>query len=275
MFDFLCAARAHAASTVRTAAAGILAAAAIGTAAQAGDLARPEVIGFSLDGQFVAFEEYGEQDGSGYPYASVYVIDVAANAWVPGSPVHVMLDLEDFPELEESRNGISMARAQAMDEAQAVLDTHGIVPGETGTTLIYHPMSDLQAPTHEVEFSFGAAYSPYSRDTNFLYLSQHEVPSAECDRYDLGPVSMMTLELEGDYIERTTLQQDSSLPASRGCSTGYRIHSVVVYAPNQADQHGCCHRDLAMLVLLQMSQFGFEGPDWRTMGVTAMLNEAW
>ena len=163
-----------------------------------------------------------------------------------------------------------------MAEAEAILTAHGIVPGETGSTLIYHPLSDLAAPAHEVSFSIGAAYSPYHRDENLLSVVERTVEHAECDRYALGPVSVMTLSLTlGAEGGPTILQDDDALPASRGCTTGYRIHSVFVYAPNQPDQSSCCHRDLAMLVLLGMSQFGFEGPDWRFLGITTMLSDAW
>ncbi|TIL61031.1 MAG: hypothetical protein E5Y89_28055, partial [Mesorhizobium sp.] len=40
--------------------------------AGAGDVAELEILGFSKDGGVFAFEEYGVQDGSGYPYASRY-----------------------------------------------------------------------------------------------------------------------------------------------------------------------------------------------------------
>ena len=38
--------------------------------ASAGDTATPQVLGFSADGKVFAFEEYGIQDGSGFPYAN-------------------------------------------------------------------------------------------------------------------------------------------------------------------------------------------------------------
>ncbi|RUV10776.1 DUF2259 domain-containing protein, partial [Mesorhizobium sp. M5C.F.Ca.IN.020.32.2.1] len=40
--------------------------------AQAGDVAELEILGFTSDGGAFAFEEYGVQDGSGFPYANRY-----------------------------------------------------------------------------------------------------------------------------------------------------------------------------------------------------------
>ena len=47
--------------------------------AQAGDFAKREIHGFSVDGGLFAFEEYGVQDGSGFPYSNIYVIDTATD----------------------------------------------------------------------------------------------------------------------------------------------------------------------------------------------------
>jgi len=59
----------------------------------AGDAAYPEAIGFSDDGTRFAFAEWGRQDGSGFAYANLYVIDLAKDAWL-GAPVRVLLEDE-------------------------------------------------------------------------------------------------------------------------------------------------------------------------------------
>ncbi|MBN9059609.1 MAG: DUF2259 domain-containing protein, partial [Rhizobiales bacterium] len=55
---------------------GALAAAAP-TAAMAGDFAERSILGFSPDGGRFAFEEFGIQDGSGFPYSNIFVLDTA------------------------------------------------------------------------------------------------------------------------------------------------------------------------------------------------------
>ncbi len=54
------------------------------TKAVAGDLARFVSLGFSPDGAFYAFGQYGVENPESTPYAEVYIVDVARNAFVPG-----------------------------------------------------------------------------------------------------------------------------------------------------------------------------------------------
>ncbi len=54
-------------------------------AAGASDVSQFAPIGFSEDGKIFAFEEFGVQDGSGFPYSSIFVIDLVRDAFVDGS----------------------------------------------------------------------------------------------------------------------------------------------------------------------------------------------
>jgi len=63
--------------------------------AVAGDIAALQSIGFSVDGSVYAFEEYGIQDGSGFPYSNIYVIDTVKDVYLPGTPIRVRLDDEN------------------------------------------------------------------------------------------------------------------------------------------------------------------------------------
>jgi predicted secreted protein len=243
-----------------------------GSPAQAADMARPAIIGFSEDGRFVAFEEYGIQDGSGYPYANLYVIDVAANDWVQGAPVRVVIDdSQHDPEVLWTQ-GVPMVREEVRRQAAAVLDRHGIIPGNTGTTLVYHPHSDLDVSPHAASFSIAAAYTTgFMPERNVLTLTERPATSAYCEKFDLGPHVVLTLELAREGEAPQVLQEDSRLPDSRNCPTSYRIHSVVAYALDVVDQSQCCGSAYALLVLVGMAQLGFEGPDWRYMGITTIV----
>src|SRR5690606_6519331 len=72
-----------------------------------------DYIGYSPDGSHFAFEEFGIQDGSGFPYSTIYVIDLAADAFVPDTPVAVRLDSENA--------SLAQARAQSAAAAETVL----------------------------------------------------------------------------------------------------------------------------------------------------------
>src|SRR5688572_13468042 len=51
---------------------------------RAGDYAKLNFIGFSKTGKYLAFEEYGVQDGSGFPYSAFYIVNVETNSYVAG-----------------------------------------------------------------------------------------------------------------------------------------------------------------------------------------------
>ena len=53
----------------------------------AGDRAQLDLIGYSADGSYFAFEEFGVQDGSGFAYSSIYVVDLVDDSWVVGTQI--------------------------------------------------------------------------------------------------------------------------------------------------------------------------------------------
>src|SRR5215207_8757888 len=59
----------------------------------AGDYANIHFIGFSRDGKYLAFEQYGTADGSGFPYADLYLLDVEKNVFA-AKPFEVYLEKE-------------------------------------------------------------------------------------------------------------------------------------------------------------------------------------
>ena len=65
--------------------------------ARAGDAAEFRAHGFSSDaqGRYFAFEEFGVQDGSGFPYSNIYNVDLEKDAWVDESPVRVTIKEEN------------------------------------------------------------------------------------------------------------------------------------------------------------------------------------
>ena len=62
--------------------------------AVSGDFATRHIHGFSADGKLFAFEEYGVQDGSGFPYSTIYIIDTDTDNWTAGSPFKAQLNDE-------------------------------------------------------------------------------------------------------------------------------------------------------------------------------------
>ena len=76
-----------------------------------------EVVGFSPDDRYVAWIEHGFGEGSGYPWARLYVIEVSRSAYdLP--PVEVTLDSGNQTDSEDA--AVRKARAAA-DPARARL----------------------------------------------------------------------------------------------------------------------------------------------------------
>ena len=82
--------------------------------ALAADGAQSRAIGYSADGKYFAFEQFGVQDGSGFPYWDVFVLDLAANDWVKGTPVRILV--------EDEEQRLPEARRQAMAKAGPVIE---------------------------------------------------------------------------------------------------------------------------------------------------------
>ena len=79
----------------------------------AADASYPEAIGFSEDGTRFAFVEWGRQDGSGFAYANLYVLDLAKDSWLI-SPIRVLVE----DETAAPRAAYEMALDQAQDALQ-------------------------------------------------------------------------------------------------------------------------------------------------------------
>ena len=82
--------------------------------AMAADGAAFNPIGYSPDGRYFAFEQFGMQDGSGFAYWDVFVIDLKDNSWVTGSPYRVVIKNEDESKLTDAREKARSAAAPAI-----------------------------------------------------------------------------------------------------------------------------------------------------------------
>jgi predicted secreted protein len=230
----------------------------------AGDFSTLDFIGFSKDGKYLAFEEYGTADAAGYPYASVFFVDVEKNAFV-SKPFEVVIENESATEAA----AIKRVEAQAARRMRALK----IVRGNTGKLLLAHFLTDKtytaltgnsdDAAPQKVRFELDA-YPDGQEDFYELALKQIEVKPQGCDD-DSGVYKFYLLDLKLDYFyakvksEPTlVLQKDDALPVRRGCPLGYRIERVYQYKDKIA-------------VFLNVYYRGFEGPDLRYMVVTGNL----
>jgi predicted secreted protein len=211
----------------------------------AGDAALADFIGFSEDLHTFAFEEYGVQDGSGFAYSTIYVVDLNADKWVGGSPFH-----SQAPE-DEGDRPLAAVRADARILAGTQLDTLA-TPAETlwldGTST-----GDGKA----ISFSYG----PLAGEDKALSLTLSTAP-AESSLDCAGLMGSAPLGFRLSFASGAgdaVIKHDDKghVPASRGCTTDYRLYAVV--RPFQS-----VHPSVAIVASYP---FGFEGPDRRFLAV--------
>lgn len=229
------------------------------TAAHAGDFATLNFIGFSKDGRYLAFEEYGVQDGSGFPYSNIYFVDVAKNVFAAKSIV-VRIDTETATERQ--------ARTRARTSAAASLRRLKIIERNTGTQVVSRLLTDVsgnhfysEKPDGDQMINFaGVVGSMYRSGDYDLKLKSVKTKPKGCeyaeDDYDVLMLDLSLFDREKD--KTISLQKDSTLPPSRGCPINYAIQHVYLYEDYIA-------------VFLNTYNKGFEGPDMRYMVVTGKI----
>jgi predicted secreted protein len=229
----------------------------------AGDYATLNFIGFSNDGKYLAFEEYGTHDGSGFPYANIYFINVEKNSYA-AAPVKKRFDDSSMKVFDESKiPGEDVMRSQAKKAAAANLKKFKIVQGNTGEMVVARLLTDLnvgstgqnnESPDQVIEFTDYRGSSYYEREYALL-LKTSEIKTKDCE-YSSDAVLKLDLTLKDTKAEtETILQNDKTLPESRGCPLSYSIQNVYVHENKIA-------------VFLNIFTMGFEGPDMRYMVVT-------
>ncbi len=212
-------------------------------------------LGFSPDGRHFAFMEYGVQDGSGFPFASVHVIDLDRDAWA-GPPVHVLLE----EEAEDPR----IAMQKALKQAHALLKRTGIAPLLTGRELFHAPATEGTGPAITATFALYRWQLDDPRRRYGLRLSTFALPGGNCVPGLVEGARGFALDAqagsEGDW---TRLYADRTIPASRHCPVSYAIDRVILYAPS--------HGKARTVIIVRYAFPGFEGFDERYLALPATL----
>jgi predicted secreted protein len=219
--------------------------------ALAGDRALADFIGYSSNGRYFAFEEFGVHDGSGFAYSNIYVVDLTTDSWVVGTPVR--------GEAKDETADLAAIRAEAQSDARPALEAMGItvaaeiaalvgdgVPGNDGTSLRFGSPSFV-AP--------GAVSGDYE-----LRLSSFPaVAVSPCQEWFGQPPLGYELNITAAGGSTRLLHRDTTLPRSRGCPLQYRIYGVVLPFEAGSIAHG--------IAIISVYPGGFEGPDRRFIAV--------
>ncbi|MCP8883140.1 DUF2259 domain-containing protein [Devosia sp. XJ19-1] len=217
--------------------------------ALAGDRALIDYVGFSQDFRYFAFEEFGIQDGSGFAYSSLYVVDLDTDSWVVGTPVRFQAETEE--------TSLQAVRDTVVEKALGHMAEFKIdVPVEIAA-MIGDGASDTDGKT----IKFGApSYLPGAVSGNYTLglTSFPTVATSPCaEWFDVAP---MGYELTiADSGTSRLVHRDQNLPRSRGCPMEYRIHSVVMPFQGATLSNA--------VAIISVYPGGFEGPDRRFLAV--------
>ena len=221
--------------------------------ALAGDIASFQPIGFSPDGGVFAFEEFGVQDGSGFPYSNIFFIDTKNDAFLPDTPFRVRLD--------DEAAGLGKARAETYRKAASLIERHDMT-GNPGLLAAFDPITE-DGETHRLRYRQHAAEPPVG---GFFQLSLAEfalpVPDRCKDFVPEGTGFRLAFEEEDGKPSSRTVHVDEKIPESRNCPTGYRLGGVMIHHPQGGSP--------VHVALVQVMSFGFEGRDGRWIAIPAM-----
>jgi predicted secreted protein len=242
-----------------------------GTAVPAGDGSALNALGFSPDGRYFAFEQYGEQDGSGALYASITAIEVASDRLVKGFPVAASLNPDETNRTKEPRDKLlAEVRAKSAAEAAPLLQKLGIsTPGRLlAAVRRSRPREILDSEPVKTVRAAAITTLTLPRDRfgrgAQLILKEFDIALPRCKDLVLeGYPNGFGLTIERKGRPTIHLSRDQTIPAARGCPDRYGLAEL--HALNLPDG------STALAVLIQYFYHAFEGPDRRFLAVTGRV----
>ncbi len=214
----------------------------------AGDIAQLSVLGFSKNGKFFAFEQFGTHEGSNENYAELFLLDIEKNdfATKPFQQTMLQKSLDELREINKNKAKLKLKELQ-------------LLKPELGEHLLSRPLTDLSSPS-QVEFSLQPTLAGSSSDKYVLNLETKETTQ---DCFGLGKAKIFTLTLKGKNDNQIqTLQKDTQLPTSRGCPLDYRISEIYVFQDK-------------IIVFLNLFFAGSEGHNMRYLAVSGHINDSY
>ncbi|MCD4708952.1 MAG: DUF2259 domain-containing protein [Candidatus Sabulitectum sp.] len=210
------------------------------------------LLGFSVDGVYAAWKTGGVQDGSGFQWIEVEILNTKSSLPEEGFR-HVWSEYMD--ELPEAADIVSVG-----ERIEDIYCAYGIDLGNTGNLLVYHPVTDLGVKGDTVVFCL-VSYSPsYNSSEIILTLSTLPVDMEQSyPDWFPSPVTPVLHVTEGG--EEHLFFSEEEIPEPYRMNFDYSI--AAVYS-NPAD-------DNSLLVVLHSTRPGFEGSDGRFRVVSGSI----
>ncbi len=230
------------------------------SSAFAADAALMRIIGFSPDGKYFAFEQYGIQDGSGFPYVDIFFINSHANSWVKNAPPIRLI-------IKDDATSLSKARARAIAKATPKIKQLGTMLH--GFTLVSKPITQLDGDKYSSQF--GIHPSAPRLNQYELKLTTQTTNAPTCQQYIDQPIKIFSLSLTAlkshppskDKLIKT--YTDTNLPKSRGCALDYTIDQVHYFEADNGDK--------IFMTFINIMKLGFEGQDRRYMVIPFVIKK--
>jgi predicted secreted protein len=223
----------------------------ISSSAYAGDIASVRPVGFSPDGAIFAFEEYGILDGSGFPYANIYALDLEKDAFLPGTPFRARL--------QQDGATVAQARWQAQNAAEGLIETHEIA-SHPAEFLALNPVTEAESDPRKIRYRHTAAWPPVGEPSTLVLEEIPQSPDPSCEGLIERKVSFRLRFTERNgKLANEVVHDDEHIPQSRRCVSGYRLGGVVA---GEASGGGTV--EVALVMVLSA---GFEGFDGRWIAV--------
>lgn len=220
----------------------------------AGEASTLQILGFTPDGGVFAFEDYGIQDGSGFPYSSRFYINTANDAFLPQTPIRVRIDDESA--------GLVAARAQARSQGEAVV-SEATLAANPGFTAGFNAITEYSADPHRIVVNPRPVFPPIDAPVEFRLETIPMLAPGSCQGSDdIAGFRLVRVD-SAPGGQTILLHEDSSVPASRNCPQDYRIGGVQTFHPQSGDP--------VFAVLIAVRSIGFEGPNHRWIAVTGRL----
>ncbi|MBL1419733.1 MAG: DUF2259 domain-containing protein [Alphaproteobacteria bacterium] len=214
--------------------------------ALASDAALSRIIGFSPDGKYFTFEQYGIGDVSGKPFSDIFFIDTIKNTWVE-PPVRVLID--------DQTADISKARILALAKATPTIKSLNTT--SHGFILVSNPISQFGNDKYMADFGTNPNAPGYDRYK--MQLTLHNAPNKKCESY-APDTKMFSLTLTSKSNQNITRNYaDINMPSSRNCALDYSISEIHYFETT--------NNDIIFMALINIMSYGWEGLDRRFIAV--------
>ena len=221
--------------------------------AYAAEVAERHIQGFNSTGTVFVFEQYGVQDGSGFPYSEIYQLSTTSSAPI-FTPVKRIIQDESRP--------VGYARRRAR---RATIFFDGFL--DMGTHVFHHALNETPNTVTEARFSEIYATTIGNTGANYkVSVSQQVSPTPACADWTQGNEKTFQVTLENLTSNTTSTLWSSAFPGNfynYVCPTEYSLADVVLYQRASTKK---------IAVLVSVLVVGFEGPDRKFVAVIGDLN---